>query len=296
MKQLQHLLTQCKELVTCSFGMLLLVAFSANITLTSCSNDDETVCESSSKQTLTLNITPDGWNDELSFKATTRASYSALAEGSSGNKTFNMSFTSGDAIGLFACDKTGKVVTANLKVTYNGSAWNAEDPIEYVTGLGSYTFFAYYPWVSSLTGAPAVNSTPDLTSADTFFSSAISSWTPAADQSDVTKFTSQDLMVAKGTNSTPYFHEVQVSFTMTHQMGLLVTKPTLTYYDIDNPGDTHDVVQSFTTNIPYTNGSYCYFFCKPGVATTLGDKTATVAKGQVWQLYFSNGEPITKFW
>lgn len=270
--------------------------FLAILLFASCNANDDDLSNNSKEKTervtLSLNITPDGWNNQT----TTRASYSTLAEGSSGNKTFNMTFQSGDAIGLFVCDKTGKVVTANLKFTYNGSAWNTEDPIEYVTGLGSYTFFAYYPWVSSLTGAPAVNSTPNLTSADTFFSSAISSWTPAADQSDVTKFTSQDLMVAKGTNSMPYFHEVQVSFTMAHQMGLLVTKPTLTYYDIDNPGDTHDAVQSFTTNIPYTNGSYCYFFCKPGVATTLGDKTATVAKGQVWQLYFSNGEPITKFW
>ena len=272
----------------------MIVAFNA-VMLLSCSNDDDTPDKASNSQTLSLNITPDGWNSSLSLEGVTRASYNTFSE-SSGNINLPMTFEDGDAIGLFACDKTGKVVTANLKFTYNGSAWNAEDPIEYVTGLGSYTFFAYYPWVSSLTGAPAVNSTPDLTSADTFFASAILSWTPAADQSDVTKFTSQDLMVAKGTNSTPYFHEVQVSFTMTHQMGLLVTKPTLTYYDIDNPSDTHDVVQSFTTNIPYTNGSYCYFFCKPGVATTLGDKTATVAKGQVWQLYFSNGEPITKFW
>lgn len=258
----------------------------------SCGSDDLPDGQQPSEGvTLSLNVSPAEWGGN----AATRASYSSVSE-SSGNKTFSINFTSGDAIGLFACDKTGKVVAANQKYTYSGSAWSTETPIEYVTGLGSYTFFAYYPWVSSLTGAPAVNSTPDLTSADTFFASAISSWTPEADQSTVAKFTGQDLMVAKGTNSTPYFHEVQVSFTMAHQMGLLVTKPTLTYYDIDNPSDTHDVVQSFSTNIPYTNGSYCYFFCKPGVATTLGDKTATVAKGQVWQLYFSNGEPITKFW
>lgn len=267
-----------------------MVAFNA-IMLSSCTNDDDSLEKASNSQALTLTVTPDEWGNN----ATTRASYSSLSE-SSGNKLFNMSFASGDAIGLFVCDKTGKVVVANQKYTYSGGTWNTDNPIEYFKGISSYTYFAYYPWVSSLTGAPAVNSTPDFTSADTFFASAIASWTPAADQSDVTKFTSQDLMVAKGTTSQPYLHEILVSFNMAHKMGLLVTKPTLTYYDIDNPGDTHDVVQSFTTNIPYTNGSYCYFFCKPGVATTLGDKTATVAKGQVWQLYFSNGEPITKFW
>ena len=296
MKRGQYFLTHFEEPIICSFGMLMIGAFAVCVLLSSCIDDDESINSNDcSRQTLALNVIPEGWNDSLSYEAVTRASYSSLSE-SAGNKNFPMTFQSGDAIGLFACDKTGKVIATNRKFTYNGSTWNSDDPIEYVTGFINYTFFAYYPWVSSLTGAPAVNSTPDLTSADTFFASAISSWTPAADQGDVTKFTSQDLMVAKGTNSTPYFHEVQVSFTMTHQMGLLVTKPTLTYYDIDNPSDTHDVVQSFTTNIPYTNGSYCYFFCKPGVATTLGDKTATVAKGQVWQLYFSNGEPITKFW
>ena len=296
MKRGQYFLTHYEERIICSFGMLMIGAFAVCVLLSSCINDAESINSNDcSRQTLALNVIPEGWNDSLSYEAVTRASYSSISE-SAGNKNFPMTFQSGDAIGLFVCDKTGKVIATNRKFTYNGSTWNSDDPIEYVTGFTNYTFFAYYPWVPSLTGAPAVNSTPDLTSADTFFASAISSWTPAADQGDVTKFTSQDLMVAKGTNSTPYFHEVQVSFTMTHQMGLLVTKPTLTYYDIDNPSDTHDVVQSFTTNIPYTNGSYCYFFCKPGVATTLGDKTATVAKGQVWQLYFSNGEPVTKFW
>jgi len=258
-------------------------------------DDDLSDCpkEQTEKATLTLNVTPNGWNDGLSFEATTRASYSALAEGSSGNKTFNMSFTSGDAIGLFICDKTGKVVTANLKFTYNGSAWNTEDPIEYVTGLGSYTFFAYYPWVSSLTGAPAVNETPELTSADTFFASVISSWTPAADQSNVTKFTAQDLMVAKGTNSTPYFHEVTVSFTLAHKMGLLITKGTLSYYNINDPSDTWTVDQTFSPNVPYAISDKYYFFAKPNTATTLGSKTTIVASGQVEQLYFTNGEPST---
>ena len=273
------------------FGWNIFLLMAAGIFITSCNQENSENPERENKQYLSLSVSPEQWPGE----GLTRATYSGYSE-NAGNKTFSCSFQSGDAIGLFAVDKTGKVIVSNQKYTYSGSIWSTETPIEYVTGLGSYTFFAYYPWQESLTGAPALNSTPDITSADSFFASAISSWTPAEDQSDVTKFTAQDLMVAKGTNSMPYFHEVQVSFTMAHQMGLLVTKSTLTYYDIDNPGDTHDAVQSFTTNIPYTNGSYCYFFCKPGVATTLGDKTATVTKGQVWQLYFSNGEPITKFW
>ena len=259
--------------------------------ITSCSAiDDDTSDGSLNHQTkLSLSVTPEQWGDG----ALTRASYSAFSEGSSGNKTFSTSLNSGDAIGLFAVDKTGTVVIANKKYTYSGSSWTTESPIEYVTGLGNYTFFAYYPWVSSLSGAPAVDDTPDITSADTFFGAAITAWTPATDQSTLAAFTDSDLMVAKGTNSTPYFHEVTVSFTLAHKMGLLITKGTLSYYNINDPSDTWTVDQTFSPNVPYAISDKYYFFAKPNTATTLGSKTIIVASGQVEQLYFTNGEPST---
>lgn len=280
--------TTIKQAAYVSFTALA-YTLSLMLTLSSCSHED-TQQRDNNRQLITMDISFGEWGDGTMSGDITRASYSTHSE-NAGNKSFPMTFTTGDAIGIFACDKTGKVAIANRKYTYNGSTWNAEEPIEYITGLGSYTFFAYYPWVSSLTGAPAVNETPELTSADTFFASAISSWTPAADQSDVTKFTAQDLMVAKGTNSVPYFHEVQVSFTMTHKMGLLVTKASLSYYDEDDPSDTWEVTQTFSPNIPYAIGSNYYYLAKPGVATTLGTKTTTVQGGQVEQLFFTNGEP-----
>ena len=262
-------------------------AITAVVLISSCNNNEDfSETSDSGKQNLVLNVTANQWEE----KGLTRASYSSLSE-SSGNKTFSISFTSGDAIGLFVCDTDGKVVVANQKYTYSGGSWTTETPIEWVRNLKNYTFFAYYPWVSSLTGAPAVNSTPDITSADTFFASAISSWTPAADQSTLAKFTAQDLMIGKGTTSVPLFHEVQVSFTMTHQMGMLVTKASLPYYDIDNPSDTWVVAQEFTTNIPCAINGNLYFFAKPGVETTLGTKTATVMARQIEQLFFTNGEP-----
>lgn len=288
--KLSKFLSNYEEEITILNGLLLIAAFAF---LTSCSliDDDLSGCPNNQdeREILSLNVTAGQWDNP----ATTRASYTAFSE-SSGNKTFSMSFQSGDAIGLYAVDRTGKVVIANQKYTFSGSTWATEEPIEYVTGLGSYAFFAYYPWQSSLSGAPTLNSTPDITTASTFFAAAVSAWTPAADQSTVNKFTSQDFMVAKGVNTTPYFHEVQVSFTMAHQMGLLVTKASLPYYDIDNPSDTWEVTQSFSPNIPYAIGSNYYFFAKPGVATTLGSKTTTVQAGQVEQLFFTNGEPGTR--
>ena len=280
--------TKIKQAAYVSFTALA-YALSLMLTLSSCSHED-TQQRDDNRQLITMDISFGEWGDGTMSGDITRASYSTHSE-NAGNKSFPMTFTTGDAIGIFACDKTGKVVIVNRKYTYNGSTWNSEDPIEYVTGLGSYSFFAYYPWQETLTGAPAINTTPDVSSADSFFASVISSWTPAADQSDVTKFTSQDLMVAKGTNSTPYFHEVQVSFTMTHQMGLLVTKASLSYYDEDDPSDTWEVTQTFSPNIPYAIGSNYYFLAKPGVATTLGTKTTTVQGGQIEQLFFTNGEP-----
>ena len=268
------------------FGWNIFLLMAAGIFITSCSQENSENPERENKQYLSLSVSPEQWSGE----GLTRATYSGFSE-SSGNKIFQTTFQSGDAIGIFACDKTGKVTITNKKYTYNGSTWNTEEPIEYITGLGNYSFFAYYPWQETLTGAPAINTTPDVSSAEAFFASVISSWTPAADQSNVTKFTAQDLMVAKGTNSMPYFHEVQVAFNLAHKMGLLVTKASLSYYDEDNPSDTWEVTQTFSPNIPYAIGSNYYFLAKPGVATTLGTKTTTVQGGQVEQLFFTNGEP-----
>lgn len=288
MRIFKRLLTAYEDSLTVFNGLLILAVYAM---LSSCSaiDDDTSGCPDNQQAKLSLSVTPEQWGDG----ALTRASYSAFSEGSSGNKTFNVSFSSGDAIGLFAIDKTGTVVVANQKYTYSGSSWTTDDPIEYVTGLGSYTFFAYYPWVASLSGAPAVDDTPDITSADTFFGAAVTAWTPATDQSTLAAFTGSDLMIAKGTNSTPYFHEVTVSFTLAHKMGLLITKGTLSYYNINDPSDTWTVDQTFSPNVPYAISDKYYFFAKPNTATTLGSKTVTVGSGQLEQLYFTDGEPST---
>lgn len=101
-------------------------------------------------------------------------------------------------------------------------------------------------------------------------------------------------MIGKGTASMPYYQEMQVSFTMKHRIGLLVTKETLSYYNVNDTSDTWTVKQTFTGNIPYVIGDCLYFFAKPGVETALGSKKATVGSGEVEQLYFSKGEPSEK--
>lgn len=285
------------SLITKTKAFLLITLFIVDVVIvsaciigmfSSCNNNDEEAETNATEQTpetVTIHATVQKWED-----STTRASYSSVSE-NSGNKTFSTTFQSGDNIGIFAVDEDGRVVIANQKYTYSGSSWTTENPTEYSTSLRTYTFFAYYPWKETLTGAPEIDSRPDITSAETFFQTAVDEWYPANDQSTQALFTTQDLMIAKGTNSVPYFHEVQVTFTMTHQMGLLVTKTSLPYYNEDDPTDTWNVDQEFTTNIPYINGGYCYYFAKPNVSTTLGTKTTTVQAGQIEQLYFTNGEP-----
>ncbi len=285
------------SLITKTKAFLLITLFIVDVVIvsaciigmfSSCNNSDEEAETNATEQTpetVTIHATVQKWED-----STTRASYSSVSE-NSGNKTFSTTFQSGDNIGIFAVDEDGRVVIANQKYTYSGSSWTTENPTEYSTSLRTYTFFAYYPWKETLTGAPEIDSRPDITSAETFFQTAADEWYPANDQSTQALFSAQDLMIAKGTNSVPYFHEVQVTFTMTHQMGLLVTKTSLPYYSEDDPTDTWNVDQEFTTNIPYISGGYCYYFAKPNVSTTLGTKTTTVQAGQIEQLYFTNGEP-----
>lgn len=256
--------------------------------VTSCTDSESTSGDTINH--LSLEITPKQWGKH----PVTRASYSGFSE-DSGTKVFKTTFKSGDAIGFFAVDKSGKVIISNQKFTLSGSSWITDEPIKYEADMDSYTYFgytyfAYYPYQPSLTDFPVIDSYPDITSAETFFASIIADWTPVADQSTEEKFTAQDLMVAKGINSMPYFHEVNIKFKMQHQMGLLVTKPSLLYWNEEDPSETWEEKQSFTTNVPYTLDNKCYFFTKPGVETTLGSKTTTVEAGQMEQLFFTNGE------
>lgn len=257
----------------------------------SCSNETEEIDKdnANAKKPLSLYVGVYSWSAN-----STRAGYSNMTE-LNGYKNFPITFTSGDAIGIFIVDKSGSVTVANHKYTFNGSSWTTDDPVKYVTGMGSYTYYAYYPYQESLSGAYSVgdNITSGMSDTD-FFAYPISYWSPNADQSTLAGFTGSDLMTAKGTVQIPLYQEVHVSFVMRHRMGLLVTKSELSYYDEDDTSDTWTVTQSFTTNVPYAIGEELYYIAKPDQETTLGSKTATVGSGEVEQLYFPNGEPSSR--
>lgn len=261
--------------------------------LTSCDREDSVV-PAIGRGSLSIVVNTEQWNAKGGEGADTRTSYSAIVE-SGGSKILPTTFSNGDAIGLYVVDKEGKVVFANQKFTYNGSSWVTDNTVEYTGDMTGYTYYAYYPYQDSPSGAHGMGDDVSTSTSDAeFFASLIKNWTPNSNQSTIEGFSGSDLMTAKGTAAMPYSWMVQVSFTMKHRMGLLVTKETLSYYNVDDTSDTWTVRQTFTGNIPYAIGDCLYFFAKPGVETVLGSKTATVGEGEMQQLYFSGGEPSEK--
>lgn len=277
---------------TMRFLLLALIVLSLSF-LTSCERDDSKE-SSNDGGSLSILVNTEPWKNKGGEETSTRTNYSAIVE-SGGSKILPTTFCSGDAIGVFIVDKSGKVVVANRKFTYNGGTWVTGNTVEYTGDMTGYTYYAYYPYQDSPSSAPGMGDNVSTSPSDTeFFASMIKDWIPNSDQSTIEGFSGSDLMTAKGTATMPYSWKVQVSFTMKHRMGLLATKETLSYYNINDAADTWTVKQTFTGNIPYVIGDCLYFFAKPGVETALGSKKATVGSGEVEQLYFSKGEPSEK--
>lgn len=264
------------------------IALAAFAFLVSCS-EDETEAPATAKA-LTIGVETEPWGN-----GDTRASYSDATE-NHGYINFPTMMSDGDAIGVFIVDANGKVTVANRKYTFDGTAWATDTPLQFADSLRSASFYAYYPYHETITGAPAAGDTTGIVADTVFFKNVISSWTVSADQSTLSAFTASDLMTGAGTISEPFVNELHIAFTIRHRMGLLITKAAWTAYYDDKPDSTWTQTQTFTGNIPYsiTGNGLLYFIAKPGTATTLGTKTRTLETGQAEQLYFSNGEPITR--
>lgn len=78
------------------------------------------------------------------------------------------SFTTGDKIGV---SETG-TSRSNVPYTLNGTTWSSPAPIYWANGTNSHTFFAYYPYTTSLVGmrvgipvlsTQTISTTPDPT-------------------------------------------------------------------------------------------------------------------------------------
>ena len=191
----------------------------------------------------------------------TRASVNGLAT----------SFESGDKIGVFVIDEIGDPMKINVAYRYNGTNWVLDDPSEKVYYSPNCSYYAYYPYVEK-----DEDDWYDLIyfykdASTEFFSDFISSWKPQLDQSTLANFNASDLMIGKGTD---YSKTASVSFTLNHQMGLVmldyvdwesdevvsdISSMDSRYYFYNEDADEEDCP------IPYNpGGQYFYYITKPG--------------------------------
>ena len=176
-------------------------------------------------------------------------------------------FVDGDAIGLYAVSKDGKVVIPNVKITKGQDGiWKTENDQRFLFTT-NYSYFAYYPY----------RNTPDpldvdvkATTADEFFKDKIAKWEPAKAQNEESALVSQDLQVASGVIKAD---ASTLEFKMDHQVSLAV----LTLSDKKIPVTCY-----------FKDNSYMYYYGDkskvPNISKTEGEKkliASTDFKGNV---------------
>lgn len=119
-------------------------------------------------------------------------SRTAIADGA-----LTTTFASGDEIGIFAYNGD-KAVASNVKYTYDGSTWSAENAIAAQEGV-QLSYYAYYPYSESVTDPSAINVTVN------------------ADQTG--GFSKDDVLTAQ--NTTAEAGATSVSLTFGHAMAMV---------------------------------------------------------------------------
>lgn len=142
------------------------------------------------------------------------------------NFPFKSDYAEGDAIGLFAVDGAGKVINANVKFVFNGTSWS-QDGDENLFFPSTYNFYAYYPYVISLTGLPAKGDNvlvgeeghKTMPTYAEFFAAARANWSLPINQNDSEKMASQwDLQIGHAS----ILNGTTISFNvMHHALGLV---------------------------------------------------------------------------
>lgn len=101
------------------------------------------------------------------------------------NTNYTTTFASGDKAGLIAVDREGNIVPElnNVPLNYDGSKWSLADGTSYYNS--GYTYIAYYPYKEEATGLKSIS---ELRQA----------FPPAQDQSDISKYTTAEMMAEVG--------------------------------------------------------------------------------------------------
>lgn len=115
-----------------SFGLLILAIW-GSLSFFSCNND------------LDTQQNKNGIYEVKFVTDITGLSRTSINEGST-----TTSFTSQDAIGIFAYDESDKTVASNIKYVYDGTKWTSDNAIVAQTGV-QYKYCAYYPYKEGVT-------------------------------------------------------------------------------------------------------------------------------------------------
>lgn len=120
----------------------LIFALTGALMITACSNEIEEQLAENGKN---------GQNVKFSI-GVENLSRTAIADG-----TLVTSFEPNDEIGIFAYDGE-KLVSSNVKYTYNGSEWTSENAIAAQDGV-KLSYYAYYPYDASVTNPASIKDT-----------------------------------------------------------------------------------------------------------------------------------------
>ena len=194
-----------------------------------------------------------------------------------GSVAYQIEFSEGDKIGLFAVED-GKIVETvnNLCITAtlneNSLLWMPSD----VSMLfpQEATYYAYYPYQEDFSSSVNV----DGVSAKEFFADFISSWEVSADQSG-DAFKASDLMVGSAS-----LDASALSLTLTHEMGLVSLELPVKLYRFTNtdyqiPDYFVSGTPVFNDFTPYSDGGQYLYVVKPGDFHLSGS-----VSGEAWTL------------
>ena len=242
------------------------------MTLSGCSSDETlTGDNSTATQSMKINVSDGMFTSVDNNGAKTRA----IDDGT------GTTFVNGDAVGIFAVKSDGTLALTNAKYTYDGTSWLNSDNTDKLPYYDGIKYFAYYPYQESL-GSDKYDATK--TTAETFFGTLISSWTPAADQSTQAKYTAQDLMVSMATVDIPTH---SCTFAMSHQMAFVemdLHQAHYTYNGLDTYRFTFD-----NANKPFNTAAGKYrFLVKPSSTLSITGNnqynSTDVTKTKGWKI------------
>lgn len=183
---------------------------------------------------------------------------------------YTTEFVDGDAIGVFAVDKSNNIVSDinNRKFTMENGTWKLDGKIIEYNGaeFGTMTFYAYYPYNENVKF--------DTSKKDPF-EDYVKEWKIEGNQSGE-EYTKYDLMTSSSAAVADNHFKGEIKFTMQHRMALVVLKMPKLVYNFVNPEVTLDDYELPVTNVsfkldnagvtPYyqeSTGTY-RFLVKPG--------------------------------